>query len=294
MDNLNYVKTFILVVETNSFTRAAKARRISRAAASKHVSKLENELGVALLARSTREVLLTDEGQLIYDECRRIMDNVAEIEAILSGLKEEPSGMLTVVSGPVFAHKYIIPHLGEFLEKYPKIRLKLIFRHLMPNMLEEKVDIVVGVFGEGPMNAIQRTVILTRRILCASPDYLKRFGCPHHPKDLLEHPIIIHPVNPEDSVIQLKLDKQIKLTPRVIVNDQLAIKHCVLSGMGIAYLQRHVVDQELREGVLEEVLQNYMEKKDTIPINLYYLQSRHLHSKIRLFIDFLIKCAKHP
>jgi len=288
MRNLNNVETFILVVETNSFTRAAKVRGISRAAASKQVRQLEDELGVALLMRSTREIVVTAEGQIVYEECRRIMENVTEVEAILSGLKDEPSGLLSVVSGPVFANKYIIPYLAEFIEHYPKIHLKLDLRHLMPNMMEEKVDVVVGVYGTAPPDAIQRSVIQTRRIMCASPTYLKKIGRPKKPADLLKHSLIIHPVHPNDSSIILKGGKQLNHMPTVTINDQLAIKRCALNDMGVAYIQRHVVEQELQDGSLVEVLQDYMEKKDSISIFLYYLQRRHLHSKIRVFIDFVI------
>jgi len=261
MRNLNYVETFIQVVETNSFTRAAKARCISRAAASKQVRKLEEELGVTLLVRSTRTITLTDEGQLVYEECRRIMDNVVEVEGMLSGLKEEPSGYLSVVSGPVFANKYIMPNLAEFIERYPNINLRLNFRHLMPNMHEEKVDIVVGVYGSGPPDAIQRSVILTRRVLCASPNYLKKRGTPKLPEDLLRHSLIIHPISPHDTRILLKGDKQINLKPTVIINDQLAIKGCAHNGVGIVFIQPHVVEEELRDGTLTEVLPEYMDKK---------------------------------
>lgn len=289
MHNLNYIESFLMVVETNSFTRAAKARNISKAAASKHISQLENELGFDLLVRSTREIALTPEGQLVYEECRRIIDNVNELESMLSGLKKEPSGTLSVVSGPVFAYKYIIPNLAQFIKKFPKINLKLSFRHLMPNMLEEKIDIVVGVFGTPPPDAIQRTVIQTRRLLCASPEYLKQHGTPKTPKDLLSHPVIIHPIQPND--IHLKVGSQL-ITPRAIMNDQLAIKRCVLDNMGIGFLQHHVVEQELREGMLIEVLKKSMDQKLAIPINLYYLQARHLHSKIRVFIDFILEAVK--
>jgi DNA-binding transcriptional LysR family regulator len=288
MHNLNNVETFIFVVETNSFTRAAKVRGISRAAASKHVRQLEENLGVMLLVRSTREIALTDEGKIVYEECRRILDSVSEVEAMLSGLKDEPSGLLSVVSGPVFSHNYIIPYLDEFIKKYPKISLKLDLRHLMPNMLEEKVDVVVGVYGSAPPDAIQRTVIQTRRIMCASPTYLMQAGRPKKPEDLLEHVLIIHPVHPNDSSIVLKGDKKFNLAPNVIINDQLAIKKCALNNMGIVYVQSHVVMQELQKGSLVEILQDFTEKKDNIPIFLYYLQRRYLHSKIRVFIDFII------
>lgn len=289
MRNLNNIETFILVVETNSFTRAAKVRGISRAAVSKQVRQLEDDLGVALLIRSTKEIVVTTEGQIVYDECRQILDGVTEVEALLSGLKDEPSGLLSVVSGPVFANKYIIPYLDKFIELYPKIHLKLDLRHLMPNMMEEKVDIVVGVYGVAPPDAIQRAIIQTRRIMCASPAYLKKVGLPKKPADLLKHSLIIHPVHPNDSSIILKGGKQLNQLPTIIINDQLAIKRCALNDMGVAYIQHHVVEQELQDGTLVEVLQEYMEKKDSISIFLYYLQRRHLHSKIRVFIDFLIK-----
>lgn len=289
MRNLKNVETFILVVETNSFTRAAKVRGISRAAVSKQVRQLEEDLGVALLMRSTREIVVTTEGQIVYDECRQIVDSVTEVEALLSGLKDEPSGLLSVVSGPVFANKYIIPYLAEFIEHYPKIHLKLDLRHLMPNMMEERVDIVVGVYGVAPPDAVQRSVTQTRRIMCATPAYLKKRGRPKKPADLLKHSLIIHPVHPHDTSIILKGGKHLNQMPAVIINDQLAIKRCALSDMGIAYIQRHVVDQELQDGTLVEVLQDHMEKKDSISIFLYYLQRRYLHSKIRVFIDFIIK-----
>jgi DNA-binding transcriptional LysR family regulator len=289
MHNLNNAETFIRVVETSSFTRAAEIRGISRASASKHVNQLEKDLGISLLVRSTREIILTNEGQLVYDECRRILDNVAEVEAMLSELKKEPAGLLSVVSGPVFAHKYIIPYLDEFIKKYPKIKLKLDFRHIMPNMLEEKVDIVVGVFGSAPPDTIQRSVILTRRVICASPEYLKKAGPPQHPDDLVKHPFIIHPVSPVDFKIILKNGIQVSFIPTVIINDQLAIKRCALNSMGIVYIQRHVIEQELSDGTLVEILQDYMDKKDSIPIHLYYLQRRYLHSKIKTFVDFILK-----
>jgi DNA-binding transcriptional LysR family regulator len=289
MRNLNNIETFIHVVETNSFTRAAKVRGISRAAVSKQVRQLEDDLGVSLLMRSTREVVVTLEGQIVYDECRQIIDRVTEVEALLSGLKDEPTGLLSVVSGPVFANKYIIPYLAEFIGLYPRIHLKLDLRHLMPNMIEEKVDIVVGVYGAAPPDAIQRAVIQTRRIMCASPAYLKKVGRPKKLEDLLKHSLIIHPVHPNDSSIILKGGKQLNQLPTIIINDQLAIKRCALNEMGIAYIQRHVVEQELQNETLVEVLQEYMEKKDSISIFLYYLQRRYPHSKIRVFIDFLIK-----
>jgi len=288
MRNLNNVETFILVVETNSFTRAAKVRGISRAAVSKQVRQLEDDLGVVLLMRSTREIVITTEGQIVYDGCRQIIDSVTEVEAVLSGLKDEPAGLLSVVSGPVFTNKYIIPYLAEFIERYPKIHLKLDLRHLMPNMIEEKVDVVVGVYGVAPPDAIQRSVIQTRRIMCASPTYLKKIGPPKKTADLLKHSLIIHPIHPNDSSIILKGGKQLNYMPAIIINDQLAIKRCALNDMGIAYIQYHVVEQELKDGTLVEVLQDYMEKKDSISIFLYYLQRRYLHSKIRVFIDFIV------
>lgn len=287
MLNLSGIETFVLVVETNSFTVAARARGISRAAASKQIAQLEESLGVPLLTRSTRHVVLTEEGQLVYEEARRIIDGVAEMEGMLSALKKEPSGMLSVVSGPVFAYRYIIPRLNEFLTKYPKVNIKLDFRHQMPNMMEEKVDIVVGVYGNGSPDSIQKLMLMTRRLFCATPSFLKKAGKIKRPEDLAGHPLIIHPVHPKDTHLILKDDKLINPPAKVIINDQLAIKKSTLDNLGIAYIQRHVVEDELREGTLVEVLSEFMERKDTIPIYLYYLQRRHIHSKVRAFIDFV-------
>lgn len=291
MYSLKNIETFVLVVEAKSFSHVAKMQSLSRAAISKQIAMLEESLGITLLIRSTRAIALTEEGELIYQECRRVLENIKEVEGMLSTFKEEPSGHLSVVMGPVIANKYIIPHLAKFTQKYPKIDLNLNFRHTMPNMLEEKIDIVVGVFGSGPPDAIQRNVLSTRRVLCASPTYLKKAGTPKNLESLKKHPLIMHPISPTNTSITLKGGKELDIKPSVIINDQLAIRRCALSDMGIVYVQRHVVDEDIAQGTLVEVLKDQLEKKDTIPIHMYYLQRRYLHSKIRLFIDFILKCV---
>lgn len=288
MHNLNSLETFIRVVEANSFTKAAGLRNISRAAVSKQINQLEADLGVTLLLRTTREIVLTSEGQLVYEEGRRILENVIEVEAMLSGLKEEATGQLNIISGPVFAHKYIFPNLQKFFKKHPKINLKIDLRHLMPNMIEEKIDVVAGVFGGGPPDAIQRTAFMTRRLFCASPAYLKGKGKLKKPEDLATHTLFAHPVSPNDPHILLKGGKHFNMQPKLILNDQMTLKTCAMEGLGIAYIQHHVVEKELLSKELVEVLSDYSEQENTIPINLYYFKRKYLHSKVRAFIDYIM------
>ena len=287
MKNLDHMTTFIKVVETKSFTRASHLQNISRAAVSKQIRMLEEELGVTLLERSTRSVALTEEGRLVYEECLTIRDTIESMQAMLSGLQKEPSGQLSVVCGPVFANTYIVPHLAKFMARYPKIKLILNFGHQMPNMQEEKIDVVIAVYGAASPDAVQRCVIRTRPILCASPSYLKKSKKIQSLEDLLEHPVIIHPISPRSTAIEVRGGKTFNVQPSAIMNDQLAIKQCALNGAGVAFLQHHVVQEELKKGQLVELLPQYMETHDTIAIYLYYLSRRFLHSKIRAFVDFV-------
>ncbi|MBS0654229.1 MAG: LysR family transcriptional regulator, partial [Verrucomicrobia bacterium] len=187
MPDIVHMETFVLTVELGSLAAVAKKQGISAAAISKQLTRLEEELGVQLLVRTTRRIELTDIGRSYCQQCRRILEEVEEAQALVSQVKAAPHGTLKVISGRHFARSYIVPHVREFLEKYPSIELNLELAERTPDVNREAVDVVIGMSVTAEGDAVQKRIATTSYTLCASPDYLKQFGVPRSQGDLQHH-----------------------------------------------------------------------------------------------------------
>jgi DNA-binding transcriptional LysR family regulator len=281
--------SFIEVVNRTTMAGAARHLRITPAAVSKHILALENELGIQLLKRSTRRIDLTPEGLLYFEHAKRILEAYEQAEAAISHSKDDPSGMLKLVCGPQIGNLYVIPHLKEFLQRYPKLRLHIELTQTMPDLEKEKVDIVVGLSTGIPINCIQRTLTHARWVFCASPEYLEKYGVPKKPSDLAEHKIITRTQRQPNNLIEFKTGESIQFEPYLYFNDTRAIRRSALHGLGIAQLHDYIIADDLKENRLVEILNKHNEQKKTIPIHISYLQSTHVHIKIRKFIDFMVE-----
>lgn len=295
MSKFTQISTFIEVVNRSSFAGAARHLKITPAAVSKQIMTLESELGVQLLKRSTRRVTLTAEGVLYFEHAKRILEALHEAEAAISYSKEEPSGTLTVVSGPHFGNQYVIPHLKEFLEMYPKIKMHLSLTQVMPDFEKDKVDVVVGLSTGIPASCIQRRLVYARKVLCASKHYLKKYGTPKKPSDLVRHRVISHAMSRPNNVLSFKNGESIFVDPILFFNDTRAMLASALDGIGIVELHDYIVDDSIKNGELVEILGKYMEQKKQIPLYVAYPQAAHVHMKVRSFIDFVLtKVEQHP
>lgn len=289
MINPVWLVSFIEVVNRSTMAAAANHLRITPAAISKHILALENKLDIQLLKRSTRRIDLTSEGLVYFEHAKRILEAYEQAEAAISHTKEEPSGMLKLVCGPQIGNLFMIPHLKEFLERYPKLRLHIEFTQTMPDLEKEKVDVVVGLTTGIPVNCIQRTLMHARWVFCASPEYLKKYGVPKKLSDLAQHRIITRIQRQPNDIIEFKTGESIHFEPYLYINDTRAIRRSALHGLGIAQLHDYIIADDLKENRLVEILQEYNEKKQTIPIHISYLQTSHVHIKIRKFIDFMVE-----
>jgi DNA-binding transcriptional LysR family regulator len=227
---------------------------------------------------------LTQLGETYYQQCKKSLEGLHDAELALSESKNEATGILHVMANRYFAIKYIFPKLSAFMAENPRLRLRFQLAERFPNLEKENIDILFGVSIEGSADLVRRRVTTTRYVLCASPDYLKAYGKPMVPADLLKHQYITHSIRKPDDVIAFKNDEEIRVTPILWLNDSFAMRECVIRGMGIANLHEHIVDSALKEGKLLEVLREYQEPKRYV--YLYYQQSRYVQPKIRRFIDF--------
>lgn len=284
MSKLERINAFISVVEQNGFAAAARKEGVSTAAISRQVTRLESDLGVELLQRTTRKISLTAVGAEYYQYAKKALADLIEAEIAISNSLAEPTGILSVTSNRYFAMKYLIPQLPAFIALNPKLQVKIELAERFPDLTEENIDLIFGVSIEGPSALVRRQVAVTRYVLCASPIYLEKYGEPRVATDLSKHLYITHSMRKPDNIITLKDNKKIYVEPTLWLNDSRAMCECAIQGMGIVRLHDYIVADALANGSLIELLPEFCERNQ--PIYLYYQQSRYLQPKIRRFIDF--------
>lgn len=286
MPDLTQIQTFVLASELGSLAAVARKLNVSPAAISKQITRLEEELGLQLLVRSTRRIELTEIGINYCLQCQRIIEEVDAASALISQGKVIPSGNLKVVSGRHFAVSYIVPYMKDFLLKFPKIKLYLELAERVPDLNLESIDVLIGMSISANGDVIQKKIASTTYSFCASPKYLKQFGIPEKPEDLKKHRYITHSMrNPDD---ELQFDgKIIPIIPYITINDSKTMLDFALDGLGIVKLHHYVVEEHLKQGTLQEVLTIY--NKSEIPLYVAYPQRRFIASKVRCFIDFITK-----
>lgn len=285
MHNFDQIQTFITIVEEKSFAAAAHKLGLSTAAVSRQIARLEEALGTKLLQRTTRKISLTDSGEQYFLHCKNALNELTAAQAIIANKKNEPEGVLRVMSNRYLAFTHILPRLADFMKQYPKLQVDLELAERLPDFEKEKIDLALGLSLEGPADSIRKRVATTQQIVCASPGYLKKHGTPKTPADLETHHILAHSGSRELATkISFKNKKEIDVKPIFYVNDAQALLACALKNMGIIKLRDYMVQDALEKKQLVEVLESYREPAQSI--YLYYPSSRYLPIKIRFFIDF--------
>lgn len=289
MHKLAQIETFIKVVELKSYTNVAKKLNISAVAVGKQIQMLEKQLGMQLFNRTTRNMSLTEPGAVFYEYCQKILNNWQEAAAVMANLKKEPSGHLKIISTLYCGEHYLVPHLPEFVKKYPKIRLSVELADRIPNIEKEGIDILFAITALDYPNLIQRRIFNSRFVVCAAPAYLQKHGIPKQPKALLKHHYIAHSGRLQHAII-FNAEEKITPTPTIELNHSGAMLSCAIAGLGVVNLHHFIAEKALSEGKLIELLPDY--PQETTPIYLYYQQSNFLLPKIKAFVDFIAaKCS---
>lgn len=287
MPDLSQMETLVLATKLGSLAAAARQLGVSPAAISKQLSRLEAELGVQLLVRSTRRLELTDVGVSYCRQCQRILEEAAVAAALVAQVKAVPHGLLKVVSGRHFANAYVIPQVPAFLRKYPQIELHLELAERLPDLNAEAVDVLIGMSVSAAGEAIQKRIATTAYTFCASPGYLRQFGVPEKPADLKHHRYLTHSMRNPDDELTFSDGEVITVVPYLRANDTQTLLSFALDGLGIVKLHHYVVKESLDRGALQAVLPSYSHAE--IPIYVAYPQRRYTPSKTRCFIDFIVE-----
>ena len=288
---ISNVGVLAAIAEGGSFARAADALGLSRSGVSRAVSRLEARVGVRLLDRTTRAVSLTDEGRRLYAEVAPLLTGIEDAVTVTSGTSVAVRGRLRVNVDAFFSRQLFTPHIREFLSLYPDLSLELVARDQLGDLVGEGFDIAIR-FGTPPVSSlVARKLVETRTVTVAAPVYLKAYGCPVAPSDLVDHACI----QVRDSLTGQPIEEwrfrragevvDVKTTGRLMVTEFGTMLGACLDGVGIARIKAIGVQHLIRQGALVEVLPDW--HGESFPLYALY-PSRHLPpAKVRAFIDFV-------
>ena len=293
MDKFHQIAVYVAVAEEESFAAGARRLGMSPPAVTRAVAALEESLGVKLLNRTTRFVRPTDAGQRYLDDARQILGKLQEADEAAAGINADPRGHLTMTAPVLFGKIFVMPHLVEFLQRYPAVDVSALFLDRVVNMMEEGVDVGVriGALPDSSMRALR--VGQVRRVLCASPDYLAEHGIPQKPDDLARHHIVAASgVTPS---IEWKFGESeraiaVRIKPRLTVTSNDGAIVAVRNGAGITRLLSYQVARELEQGSLKTVLSDY--ESAALPIHIVHREGRDGSAKVRSFVDFMAQALR--
>ncbi|MBR0727455.1 LysR family transcriptional regulator [Bradyrhizobium japonicum] len=290
MDRLLQLEVFSKTAELGSLSKAAEALRMSNAAASRHLSALEERLAVRLIERNTRRLWLTEAGQELLERSGRVLSELAEAEDIVSDRALSPQGTLRVTSSLSFAVIYLAPMLPAFRARYPKLNMQITTANRYPDFIEAGIDVAIRTREQEPdSNIIVRRIGQMRRVLAAAPSYLASAGEPEQPADLARHNMLVY--NLANDPYSLRLRKShgaqtVRITPTLDSNDGQVIRGAALAGLGILIQPLYIVQSDIAAGRLVPVLSDW--ELPLLTMNIAYQNRAGLPAKIRAFSDFLV------
>lgn len=289
MDKLSGLSAFVKTAELGSFVAAARVLNISASAAGKAVARLEQQMGVRLLQRSTRRIQLTEEGRLFHERCRRILDDLDDAQAMLSHAMEVPRGRLRI-STPIVSYHFLLPVIPDFRARYPQVELDIDFNDRIVDLIEEGIDIAIRSGDLPDSRLVSRPLQPYRQLLCASPAYLARHGTPRTAGDLAQHTAVRFRYPNSGKVkmwptLPASAETELRPSTALTCNNMEAVLGATLRGLGIGHMPDFLVAQALSEGTLVRVLDELNDVGGHF--NALWPSSRHLSPKVRVFVDHL-------
>ena len=292
MDRLQSMRVFQQVVDDGSFAAAARKFNMSSAVVTRLVGDLEGHLGVRLLQRTTRRLALTDAGEAYLARVRHILSDIDEAHAAAQAHAQEMSGVIRILTPPIFAVHILAPLVGEFSRRYPLVVLDI---HVDSTLVPPIEDYDLTLMGAGEAfdaNIIARPIASSDGVLCASPEYLKKYGTPQQPEDLAQHRclrvrqannkhLVWRLTNPEEG----KREVEIPIEPAMLTNhSDTLIRACVM-GAGIASQSIDLIASHLHKGELQRILSPWTTGRNTLYAALP--SRKFIPKRTSAFLDFM-------
>ena len=293
MDRFHLMAVFVAVAEEESFAAAARRLRMSPPAVTRAVAFLEERLGVRLLTRTTRQVRPTDAGVRYLEDARRILLDADEADEAAAGINATPRGHLAVTAPVLFGKIYVMPAITAYQLAFSETTVSALFVDRVVNLMDEGLDvgIRIGALPDSSLRAIR--VGQVRRVVCASPAYLKQHGTPKTPADLAQHRVIAATavsVGTDWTFAGKKEKIGIRLRPNILVNTNDGALEAAKSGFGLTRLISYQVASDIASGALKTVLTDFEDA--SLPIHVIHRESRHGSAKVRSFVDLAVEILR--
>ena len=292
MDRIDAMHAFVSVADLHGFAPAARKLGLSPSATTRLIAALEEQLGARLLQRTTRSVTLTDVGARYLERARRILADVDEAEAFARSERALPSGRLVVSAPLVFGRLHVGPIMSAYLKQYPAVSGELRLSDRNANLVDDGIDLAVRIGHLPDSGIVARRVGDMRRLVVASPRYLKKRGTPRKPEELAGHDIIQFTSTSSMSewrFVENGKEVRVPHTSRYSTNSvDAAVLYAEQEG-GLAMVLAYQVAQALQAGRLKILLADF--EPPPLPINLVYPTPRLLSAKVRAFIDLVVETA---
>jgi len=287
MDRLDAMQAFVAVADLHGFAPAARKLGLSPSGVTRLIAALEDRLGARLLQRTTRSVMLTDVGARYLERARRILADVEEAEGSAQDERARPSGRLVVSAPDGFGRLHVSAVMSAFLTRYPEVNAELRLSNRMINLVEDGVDLAVRIGHLADSSLVARHVGEMRRIVVASPGYLKQHGEPKTPQAIASHQTIQFGAAPDWRFVEQGNEIRVMPVPRFSTNSADAAIRYAMQGGGLTQVLAYQAAEAIKSGKLHIVLAKF--ERPALPIHIVYPTSRLLSAKVRAFIDLVVE-----
>ena len=278
----------VKVVEVGSFSGAARALGVSKGHVSQRVSQLEDRLGARLLHRTTRKLALTELGNLYYQRCKQVIEDLDEIELAVSEYQQRATGLIKIGAPAQLGEMHIVPAVAAFLHEHPQLEVELNFLSRNVDLIEDAYDVAIQVGARTDINVVNKPLAKTTFQLAATPRFLNQHGAPAEPRDLKRLRCLVFTEYGATKPWQfIRGDEKVSVSG--FSRWQSNSGHCLIAAaranLGIVYLPDYYLAEDLKSGRLVRVLDEWAGiERDVVAI---YQQRRHLSAKVKLLVDFL-------
>jgi DNA-binding transcriptional LysR family regulator len=288
MNRFATMEAFVRVIETGSFSSAARQLHVGQPSVSKMIAQLEDRLGVRLLLRSTHGLTPTEAGQNFYDRAVRSLEEADEADLAARGAAATLSGRLRVCAAVTFARLHVVPHLPLFLAEHPGLEIEVVLDDRNIDLAEAGIDVALrmGTLADSALTV--RKIGQSRRLVFGSPAYLERAGVPTGPTDLINHQTVIYDQRGGGAVWTFRkgtAETSVTVNSRVRMTAAEGVREAVFAGLGLAIGSEWMFDPELRNGTVQSVLNDW----ELPPIDLWaaFPTGRRASAKARSFATFI-------
>jgi DNA-binding transcriptional LysR family regulator len=284
--DLNEILVFARVVDSGSFSAAARLLEMPKSTVSRKVAELEERIGARLLHRTTRKLGLTDAGRIYYEHSARIVAELEEAEEAVGRMQSAPRGLLRVTAPLSFS--MLGPIVAEYLRRHPDVQVELLCSDRRVDLVEERFDVAIRAGQLADSSLVARPLGTIRRVLVASPAYLEREGSPRAPAELAKRACISFGAGAAPNVWLLQSgDKkaEVRVAPRLVVNDLEMLREVARAGLGIAWIPEFACFEDLQSGRLRQLLPAWVSAET--PVQALYPTARYLSPKIAAFLELV-------